>query len=860
MTEAPTTITAPKKRYDESSITVLEGLRAIQRNPGMYIGGTGSAGIHHLLYEAIDNAVDEALDEHCDSIIVRLNADGSAEVMDNGRGIPVGPLKHENPKLNGRPALEVVMTTMNAGAKFDRGSYKVSGGLHGLGISIVNALAEWLRVEVSRDGYRWTMAFARGECTQPMRREEPTDKTGTLIEFKPDPNIFDADSEFKFDTIQARLRELAYLNSGLHIRLIDDRTNKECEFRYQDGLREFCGHLAGGAEWLHKDVIYITGEDEKGDIQAQVCLLFTDSYTENIVCFANNIPNVHGGTHMSALKSAVSRVAGNYAKKNNLIKGNLNISGDDWREGLTSIVSVKLRDPKFEAQTKVKLLNPEVETYLQQLLNERLGNYFEEHPADAKRIIQKGVQAAQAREAARKARELTRKSALSSGGLPGKLWDCRSKDPENTELYLVEGDSAGGIAKQGRDSFTQAILPLKGKILNVEKARVDKMLSHEEITKMISAVGCGIGKEEFDLTKCRYNKLIIMTDADVDGSHIRTLLLTFLFRHMRPLIEAGRVYVAQPPLYQVKKGKHIEYVLDDRILNRKLAEIGLQGTTLLVRESGKPERALDSAALRNLINQLDTLETQARVLARRGLKFAEMVRDHRDPKRGLPKMLVFIHHPDQEQPEKRYLYDESDLVQLKKQQSGAHGEVQVVEARHVLLAHADNGGAEGEPDMPAHRIVRYPLAECRVLDEIINKIEAQDLPISDLFLVREELVTGELPPAKYVLRDDEGKLTELDNLAEVAPGVRELGRQGMQIKRFKGLGEMNSDELWETTMDKSVRTLLRVVVSEDMDDIEQVDIDAREADRIFRVLMGDNVEDRRRFIEENAVNVKNLDV
>jgi len=895
MTEATTTTTATRKHYDESSITVLEGLKAIQKNPGMYIGGVGSAGLHHLLYEAIDNAVDEALDGHCDNILVRLNADGSATVVDNGRGIPVGPLKHENPKLNGRPALEVVMTTMNAGAKFDRGSYKVSGGLHGLGISIVNALSDWLRVEVRREGYRWTMEFSRGETVQPMRREEPCDETGTTVEFKWDPDIFDADSEFKYETIQARLRELAYLNNGLRIRLIDDRANKECEFCYQDGLKEFCAHLAGGAEWLHKDVIYITGEDEKGDIQTQVCLLFTDSYSENIVCFANNIPNVHGGTHMSALKAAVSRVAGNYAKKSNLIKGNLNISGDDWREGLTAIVSIKLRDPKFEAQTKVKLLNPEVETFLQQLLNERLGNYFEEHPADAKRIIQKGVQAAQAREAARKARELTRKSALSGGGLPGKLWDCRSKDPENTELYLVEGDSAGGIAKQGRDSFTQAILPLKGKILNVEKAREDKMLSHEEIIKMISAVGCGIGKEEFDVSKCRYGKLIIMTDADVDGSHIRTLLLTFLFRHMRPLIEDGRVYVAQPPLYQVKKGKHVEYVLDDRTLNRKLAELGLSGASLLIREGGKPERAVEGASLRQLVNLLDTLDGQVKVLSRRGLKFAEMVQHHRDKKYGLPKMLVFIHRPQQAQPEKRYLYNEDDLTTLKRAEAGAHGEVQVIEARHVLLAHADNGGKladanaagknvggngqnsatagsaaeiksaaaeppNGEPGLPAHRIVRYQLAECRVLDDIIARIETYGVPIGDLFLKREELVTGELPPAKYVLKEAEGKLVELNNLAEVASGMRELGRHGLQIKRFKGLGEMNSDELWETTMDKSVRTLLRVVVSEDMEDIEQVDLDAREADRIFRVLMGDNVEDRRRFIEENAVNVKNLDV
>ncbi len=854
-----TDTTATKARYDESSITVLEGLQAVQQNPAMYIGGVGSAGLYHLVCEVIDNAVDEALEGLCDSILVRLNADGSCTVVDNGRGIPVGPVSHENPKLDGRPALEIVMTVLNAGAKFDSHSYKVSGGLHGLGVSIVNALSDWLRVEVRRDGYIHTMAFARGDIAQELQKGEPTDRTGTTIEFKPDSRVFQ-ECEFKYETLQGRIRELAYLNSGLRIRLVDDRTGKECEFCYEDGLKDFCAHLAGGAERLHKEVILLNGADEQAGLSSQVVLIFTDSYTENIVCFANNIPNVHGGTHMSALKTSISRVASNYARKNNLIKGSTSVTGDDWREGLTAIVSVKLRDPKFEAQTKVKLLNPEVETFLQQHLNEHLGNYFEEHPTEAKRIVQKGLQAAQAREAARKARELTRKSALSSGGLPGKLWDCRSKDAESTELYLVEGDSAGGIAKQGRDSLTQAILPLKGKILNVEKARIDKMLSHDEITKLISAVGCGIGKEEFDVTKCRYGKLIIMTDADVDGSHIRTLLLTFLFRHMRPLLEAGRIFIAQPPLYQVKKGKHVEYVLDDRQLNQKLAELGLSGTELLVRRKGPLGKIITGDVLRTLVEQLDELDTQTHMLARRGIQFVELVHNHRDAAHGLPKMIVYIHRPGQETPERRYLYNEADLAELRKHESGEHGEVEVVEARHVLLAQADNGRGNGDVDLPEHRIVRYQLAECRVLDEIIAKIESFGLSVDDLFLRREELVTGELPPADFVLRDKDGKLVELDNLAAVAPGVRDLGREGLAIKRFKGLGEMNADELWNTTMDRSERTLLRVVISEDMNDLEQVDLDAREADRIFRVLMGDNVEDRRRFIEENALNVKNLDV
>ncbi len=852
-------------RYDESSITVLEGLAAVRKNPGMYIGGVGSAGLHHLAYEVIDNAVDEALAGHCDTVLVRLNADGSCSVVDNGRGIPVGPMAHENPQINGKPALEVVLTVLNSGGKFNRNSYKVSGGLHGLGVSVVNALSEWLEVEVLREGKRYTMSFARGAINEKLDAEAAeTDKTGTTIRFKPDPEFFQ-DSEFKFDILQGRLRELAYLNSRLRIRLVDDRTGREIEFYYEEGLKDYCVHLAGGAESLHKDPICIRGEDQDQGIACEIVLIFTDSYTENILCFANNIHNIHGGTHMSGLKTAVSRVAGNYAKKNNLIKGSTNVTGDDWREGLTAIVSAKLRDPKFEAQTKVKLLNPEAETFIQQVLNEHLGNYFEEHPTEARRIVQKGVQAAQAREAARRARDLSRKSALSGGGLPGKLWDCRSKDSDGTELFLVEGDSAGGIAKQGRDSFVQAILPLKGKILNVEKARVDKMLAHDEITKLISAVGCGIGEDEFDVAKCRYGKIVIMTDADVDGSHIRTLLLTFLFRHMRPLIEQGKIYVAQPPLYQVKKGKQLEYVLDDRLLNRKLAEIGLVDRSLVIREDGKPDRMIDGAALQKLVSQLDSLETQSRVLGRRGIHFEDLVKNHRGPDGRLPRIFAYVHRPGPDgealpPPQRVYLRDEAELSALRDKESRDHGWVQVMEARHAQLAQSDNGNGNGETDLPAHRIVRYQLPECAVIDEIFMAIGGLGLSVDDLFLVREELVTGELPPAKFLLVDAGGESTDVDNLWQVATAIRDLGRKGMQIKRFKGLGEMNSDELWETTMDRARRTLLRVNISDDMTDLEQADLDAREADRIFRLLMGDNVEDRRRFIEENAVNVKNLDV
>ena len=846
------------QRYDESSIMVLEGLKAVQQNPGMYIGGVGAAGLHHLAYEVIDNAVDESLAGACDTIVVRIGVDGSCTVVDNGRGIPTGVMSHENPALDGKSALEVVMTVLNSGGKFDNSSYKVSGGLHGLGVSVVNALSEWLRVRVYRDGKKHTMAFSRGETTQQLTIEEGSERTGTTIEFKPDTEVF-KDCELKYETLQNRLRDTAYLNSHLRLRLVDDKTGRECEFYFEDGLKDFCTHLADGAEWLHKEVITCRSEDEQTGMACQVVLLFTDAYSENILCFANNIHNVHGGTHLSALKASVSRVASSYAKRNNLIKGSTTVTGDDWREGLTAVCSVKLPDPKFEAQTKVKLLNPEVETFVQQLINDQLASYFEEHPAEARKIVQKGVQAAQAREAARRARELSRKSALSGAGLPGKLWDCRSKDPENSELYLVEGDSAGGIAKQGRDSFTQAILPLKGKILNVEKARVDKMLSHDEITKLISAVGCGIGKEEFDPGKCRYGKIIIMTDADVDGSHIRTLLLTFLFRHMRPLIEKGLVYVAQPPLYQVKKGKHLEYLLDDRALNSKLAQLGLEGASLITKAEGEEDRLVEGADLAALMRDLDSIESQSRVLSRRGIHLKDLVANHCHPTEGLPQSLAHVYRPDCAGYERVFLYNEDDLEALRQRESGEQGTVEVFESRHVLAATAGNG-KNGDPELPPHRIVRYYLSECQILNKIRQSISRFDLQLDDLYLKREELVTGELTPAKFVLQTGEGDLVELENLAEVAPGVRDLGRGGLAIKRFKGLGEMNADELWGTTMNRETRTLLRVVISDDMSDVEQVDLDAREADRVFRLLMGDNVEERRNFIEENAVNVKNLDV
>ncbi len=838
--------------YDQSSIRVLEGIAAVRKRPAMYIGDTGTTGLHHLIYEVVDNAIDEAMAGYCTEIVVVLRADGSCSVTDNGRGIPVAPMEHSDPKINGKPAVEVCMTVLHAGGKFDRDSYKVSGGLHGVGVSVVNALSEWCRVQVRRGGKVHEMSFARGETSSPLKVIGEASDSGTRVVFKADPEIF-PDCEFRYDTLRNRLRELAYLNDGVGIKLTDERSGQEDAFRFTDGLREYVTHLNEGKDALHKRIIPIRAEDAESRLVVDIAMQWNDGYTENVNCFANNIRNIDGGTHLSGFRAALTRTLNAYARKENLIKGNLATTGEDFREGITAVISVKVPEPQFEAQTKVRLMNPEVESFVTQTVNEQLSNFLEENPADAKRIVLKGIQAAQAREAARKARDLTRKSALDSGGMPGKLWDCKSKDVDSTELFLVEGASAGGSAKGGRDANFQAILPLKGKILNVEKARIDKMLGHEEIQTLIRALGCGIGAEDFDITKRRYGKVIIMCDADVDGSHIRTLLLTFLFRHMRPLIEGGHVYVAQPPLYLLSKGKKSEYVLNDGVLNRKLTQWGLDGTELLIRVPGAEERVLAGEELEKLYGLLDKIEQQGRTLRRRGIDVRELLTHHADDAGRLPVYRALVYRPGERQALVYHGYSDREFQEFCARERETYGEVEVIEAGSSMLT-----GSNGSADK--HRIVRSDLSECRLLEEILAALRARDLSMADYYAERIEQVDGTLPPARFILRRGEDNPTELDNLGQLVEEVRGLGSAGMEVRRFKGLGEMNADQLASTTMDPERRGLLRVVISSDNEDPEQIEVDAREADRIFSILMGDNVEARREFIETNAAHVKNLDV
>ncbi len=829
-------------KYDASKIKILAGLEAVRKRPDMYIGDRGSGGLHHLVYEVLDNSIDEALAGACDNVNVRICPDGSCIVEDNGRGIPVE--KHKEAKVS---ALEVVLTKLHAGGKFDSESYKVAGGLHGVGVSVVNALSEWLEADVYRDGKHHHFECIRGNAKGRVKEIGPTNKRGTKISFKPDEDIF-GDTEFAYDTLLKRIRELAYLNGGLKITFRDDRNKKKEVFEFDEGIKAFVKHLNEGKETLHNDVINLSREDTKAKLSCEVAMQYNDGYTENVLVFANNIRNIDGGTHLSGFRTALTRTMNYYAKSNNLLKDNQTTTGDDLREGLTAVVAVKLANPHFEAQTKVRLTNPEVGSFVETTVNEQLGHYLEEHPSEAKRILNKAIQAAAAREAARKARELTRrKGALSTANLPGKLWDCSSKEKATTEVFIVEGDSAGGSAKAGRDRNIQAILPLKGKILNVEKARLEKMLGHDEIRTIISALGTGIGTDEFDLNKCRYGKVILMTDADVDGAHIRTLLLTFFFRQMQDLFYNGMIYIAQPPLYEIKvKGKkQSEYILSENQMRKRMIARGLEGTELIIRD-GKSSTVKKSKSkskgpvtkakakgsapnisgekMAELVKTLAEAERLIAVLSRRGISFTDFVEAYYNPsKGGLPQFRIC----DEGQEEIYY-----DRGEYEKQ-------VNEIKKRTKTLADGDE----------EETIAAEELHEVGRINQINEQLKKQfGLDLKDFLLKPAKTVSGEALQTKFQLISGEDKY-DIASLGDICAGIRQIGGKGIEIKRFKGLGEMNADQLWETTMNPATRTLLSVKLE-----------DAGEADRLFSILMGGDVEKRRNFIRDHALEVQNLDI
>ncbi len=860
--------------YGSEQIKVLEGLEAVRKRPGMYIGDTGLAGLHHLIFEAVDNSIDEAMAGRATTVGVQINADGSVTVVDDGSGIPVEPMKHENPTLDGKPAVEVVMTTLHAGGKFgDEGSaYKVSGGLHGVGISCVNALSEWVEVEVRRDDKVHMISFERGKVDRELHVIGEIDsssrkgKTGTRVTFKPDPEIFQH-TDFEYERVANRLRELAYLNPGVNIRVSDERVGadgelKEETFCFEDGVIAFVDHLTESKTPI-SPIVHLNGGDDTLGLICEVAMRYTDGYSELLLSFANNIKTIDGGTHISGFKTALTRSLNTYSRKAGIIKEkDPTPSGDDLREGLSAVISVKLPEPQFEGQTKGKLRNTDVEGFVSSIVGEKLNSWLEENPADAKRICQKGILAAQAREAARRARELTRrKSALESGSMPAKLADCKTRDVDSAELYIVEGDSAGGSAKQGREIENQAILPLKGKILNVEKARLDKILAFEEIRTLISALKCGIG-EDFDISKLRYGRIIIMCDADVDGSHITTLLLTFFMRQMGELIQRGRVYIAQSPLYQISKGKKSQFVLNEQEMHDVLTDQGLEGATLLIRdlphEGSGNGRVIDAPVIREisgdelhkLVQSLRRLAELVEVVERRGIRFADLL--NAQPSDGaatdrLPSHLIQGSGADY------FAWSEDEATSL-------------IRDRGMRLADAtDDLGADGSGGVNAGPGVHLrELHEVRELTRIFDQLKESGIEIDDFLRTRRESVTGEYEPTRFAWRtptkakpkndgdSDEPareKLADAENISAILSTLLDVGRKGVEIKRFKGLGEMNPEQLWDTTMNPDTRTLLRVTWD-----------DAGEADALFSTLMGENVEARRKYIEDHALEVTNLDV
>ncbi len=818
--------------YGADQIQALTPIEGIRTRPAMYIGDTTGKGLHHLVYEVVDNSIDEVVSGYGTLITVRLNADGSLTCIDDGRGIPVGPM----PEKDNRPAVEVVLTETHAGGKFDRkGGYKKgTGGLHGVGITVVNALSEWLEVEVRREGHVWVMELARGDVTSPLRRLGVTERTGTKITFKPDGQIF-SETKFSFDVLQKRLQELAFLNPGVKIQVSDEKTGQAEEYCYAGGLVEFVTWLNRTETPAFPEVITIDGKE--AGVEVNIAFQYNDGYSENVRSFANNINTAEGGTHLSGFRSALTRSMNVYGKKANLFKDYIPV-GDDFREGLTAVVTVNVPDPQFEGQTKGKLGNGEVEGIVASVSNEVLAKFFEEHPQTAKRIAQKVLLAAEAREAARKQREMVRrKGALTSAGLPEKLRDCRTHELELSELFLVEGDSAGGSADTGRDSNTQAILPLRGKILNVEKAQLVKVLDNEEIVNIFKAVGVSPGMELEDIAKRRYGKIILMTDADVDGSHIRTLLLTFIFRHLRLLVEQGCVYIAQPPLYRVVQKKQSRYVQTAEEMMQQLVELGMVGCTLHCRADGAN---LTGDQLRTIVASIAELEEPLITLERRGIDLRLLAARHLTERGLLPRYRVFLGR------QQHWFGDEAELDRFRSAEEQRLGHELRVADDHLP---PPQPGAAPTPAEAAHArestLQVVDLHEVRAINQRLRDLSGFGVKFHDLIPAGTKDGAVVYP---FALRNEEQERS-LTNLRELLPALRQLGEKGLTLTRFKGLGEMNSDELGVTAMDPKTRTLLRVTMQ-----------DAVAADEIFRVLMGDHVEPRREFIEKHALDVKDLDI
>ena len=828
MTEQP-----QAKKYDASAITVLEGLQAVRERPSMYIGDTAKAGLHQLVYEVVDNCIDEAMAGYCTEITIILHKDGSVSVEDNGRGIPIQ--KHSKESAKRRKdisALEVVMTVLHAGGKFDKETYKVSGGLHGVGVSCVNALSKKLITKVYQNGFIYEMDFAKGKPTSELKKTGPTQKRGTKIIFWPDDTIFSV-TTFDYDTLLTRFRELAFLNKGINIHFIDETENgrEDVHFNYEGGITSFVQYLNENKTALFPKPIYFHAirEGNDGPIEVEVAMQWNDTYNETIYSYVNNISTKHGGTHLTGFSTALTRVLNNYIKNHPHLQKNakIGISGDDMREGLSAIISIKVSNPQFEGQTKQKLGNSDVGSIVQQITGEELAIFWDENPSIAKIVAEKVIIAAQAREAAKKARELTlRKTALDAVRLPGKLTDCQETNPEFCEIYIVEGDSAGGSAKSGRDRRFQAILPIRGKIINVEKSRLQKVLKNQEIGAIISALGCGIGKDNFTVSKLRYHKVIIMTDADVDGSHIRTLLLTFFYRHMLALIENGYIYIAQPPLYRVKRKKEFTYIHSEKEMDEHLLHLGISDVLL---KKPSEETSYDQKTTEKLLQTILQVESMIFSIERKGIPFKELLASCNEQGK-LPIYQVTLGD------DYRFVYSEEELVELKKQEE----EMQFEKHMQTLASIPEEEQTEGMKEFHPKSLLFLEIFESEEMEKIDNNLQHFALTLENYFTVDGDL---------FEIVEEGDQRTIVSTLKDLIDFLRENGRKGIEIQRYKGLGEMNADQLWDTTMDPERRTLIRVTLP-----------DAIAADQMFTKLMGEEVEPRRNFINTHALSVKNLDI